>query len=146
MKTESRAQAIDLIQQQIMNNQITDLHQNFDAILENFERLFRQGNMAEVAGFYSDNAMLMPAGCDLIEGHQAIEAYWQEAINMGIRRIKIDLMELEQHGDSATEVSRYTMFDADEAVVDHGKGIMTWKYDGNAWKMHRDIWTSNLIQ
>ncbi|MCU7805360.1 MAG: DUF4440 domain-containing protein [Candidatus Thiodiazotropha sp. (ex Lucinoma borealis)] len=144
MKTESRAQSIELIQEHIMNAQIADLHRVFDAILEKFEHLFRQGNMAEVAGFYSDNAMLLPAGSDLIEGRQAIEAYWQEALDMGIRRIKIDLMELEQHGESATEVSRYTMFDAEEAVVDHGKGIMIWKYEGNAWKMHRDIWTSNL--
>lgn len=127
-----------------MNTQISDLHQDFDAIVENFEHLFRQGDMAGVAGFYSDNAMLLPAGSDLIEGRQAIEAYWQEAIGTGIRSIKIDLMELEQRGDLATEVSRYTMLDAKEAVVDHGKGIMIWKHDGNAWKMHRDIWTSNL--
>ena len=126
-----------------MNTQTTDLHREFDAILENFEELFRQGDMAEIAGFYSDNAMLLPVGSDFIQGRQAIEAYWQEAVHMGIRRIKIDLMELEQHGDSATEVSRYTMFDAEESILDQGKGIMIWKYDGNAWKMHRDIWTSN---
>ncbi|MCG8488330.1 MAG: DUF4440 domain-containing protein [Chromatiales bacterium] len=126
-----------------MNNQITDLHRDFDTIMDNFERLFSDGNMAEVAGFYSDNAMLMPVGSDLVKGRQAIEAYWQEAVDMGIRRIKIDLMELEQHGDSATEVSRYTMFDAEDVVVDHGKGIMIWKHNGQAWKMHRDIWTSN---
>lgn len=59
-----------------------------------------------VAGFYSDNAMLLPAGSDFIQGREAIEAYWQEAVDMGVKSIKIDLMELEQHGDSATEVSR----------------------------------------
>jgi ketosteroid isomerase-like protein len=127
-----------------MNTQVTDLQRDFDGIMQDFERMFSQGDMAEVAGFYSDNAMLLPAGSDLIEGREAIESYWQEAVDMGIRRIKIDLMELEQHGDSATEISRYTMFDADETVVDHGKGIMIWKHDGSAWKMHRDIWTSNL--
>ncbi|MCG7972675.1 MAG: DUF4440 domain-containing protein [Candidatus Thiodiazotropha taylori] len=126
-----------------MNTQLTDLHQEFDTIMHNFQRLFSDGEMSEVARFYSDNAMLMPVGSDLVKGRQAIEAYWQEAVDMGIRHIRIDLMELEQHGDSATEVSRYTMFDADEAVVDHGKGIMIWKHDGKAWKMHRDIWTSN---
>jgi hypothetical protein len=55
-------------------------------------------------------------------------------------------MELEQHGDTASEVSRYTMLDSDDAVIDQGKGIMIWKYDGDAWRMHRDIWTSNLVQ
>lgn len=126
-----------------MNTQISDLRRDFDGIMHNFERLFRQGDMARIAAFYSDNAMLLPAGSDLIEGRQAIESYWQEAVEMGISGIKIDLMELEQHGDSATEISRYTMFDAEEAVIDQGKGIMIWKHDGNDWKMHRDIWTSN---
>jgi ketosteroid isomerase-like protein len=73
--------------------------------MEDFERLFKQGNMVKVAEFYSENAMLLPAGSDLIEGRQAIEAYWHKAVDMGIRSIKIDLVELEQHGDSATEVS-----------------------------------------
>ncbi|MES9942401.1 MAG: nuclear transport factor 2 family protein [Candidatus Thiodiazotropha sp. 6PLUC2] len=126
-----------------MNTQITDLHQDFDAIMARFERLFSQGDLAEVAAFYSDNAMLLPTGSDFIKGRQAIEDYWQEAVDMGIRSIKIDLVELEQHGDSATEISRYTMLDANDAVVDHGKGIMIWKYDGGAWKMHHDIWSSN---
>ena len=105
-----------------MNTQIADLHRDFDAIVENFENQFRQGNLPGVAGFYSDNAMLLPAGSDFIEGRDAIEAYLQEAVDMGIKSIKIDLIELEQQGDCATEVSRYTMFDAEETVVDHGKG------------------------
>jgi ketosteroid isomerase-like protein len=75
-------------------------------IMEDFERLFKQGNMVKVAEFYSENAMLLPAGSDLIEGRQAIEACWHKVVDMGIRSIKIDLMELEQYGDSATEVSR----------------------------------------
>ncbi|MBV2090977.1 MAG: nuclear transport factor 2 family protein [Candidatus Thiodiazotropha sp. (ex Ctena orbiculata)] len=126
-----------------MTTQITDIKLSFGSIVENFERSFKQGNMADLAAFYSDNAMLLPSGSDVIEGRQAIEAYWQHAIDMGIKSIRIDLMELEQHGDSATEVSHYTMFDGEESVVDQGKGIMIWKYDGSAWKMHRDIWTSN---
>jgi len=126
-----------------MNTQITDLHQDFDAIVENFENAFRQGNMSEVAGFYSDDAMLLPTGSDFVKGREAIEAYWQEAVDMGIKSIKIDLIELVQQGDSATEVSRYTMFGEGDTVIEHGKGIMIWKYEGNTWKMHRDIWTSN---
>jgi ketosteroid isomerase-like protein len=129
-----------------MSHYISDLHQDFYVIMEEFERLYKLGNMTEIAAFYSNNAMLLPAGSDLIEGRKAIEAFWQEAVEMGIRSIKIDLMELEQHGDSAIEVSRYTMFDGEESVVDQGKGIMIWKHDGSSWKMHRDIWTSNSTQ
>jgi ketosteroid isomerase-like protein len=129
-----------------MSTQIPDLQQDFHSIVKNFENQFSQGNISEVANFYSKNAMLLPAGSDFIEGRQAIEAYWQQALDMGIKSIRIDIMELEQHGDTASEVSRYTMLDSDDAVIDQGKGIMIWKYDGDAWRMHRDIWTSNLVQ
>ena len=129
-----------------MNTQIPDLQQDFHSIMKNFENQFSQGNLSEVAGFYSENAMLLPAGSDFIEGRQAIEAYWQQALDMGIKSIRIDMMELEQHGDMATEISRYTMLDAEGELIDQGKGIMIWKYDGDAWRMHRDIWTSNLVQ
>ena len=129
-----------------MSTQIPNLQQDFHSIMKNFENLFSQGNLSEVANFYSKNAMLLPAGTDFIEGRGAIEAYWQQALDMGIKSIRIDMMELEQHGNMATEVSRYTMLDAAGELIDQGKGIMIWKYDGDAWRMHRDIWTSNLAQ
>ena len=68
------------------------------------------------------------------------------AINMGVKSIKLDIIEVEQHGDTAIEMSRYTLRSADGQVIDQGKGVVIWKYVDGAWRMHRDIWNSSIAQ
>jgi hypothetical protein len=63
-----------------------------------------------------------------------------------IKHIKLDPVEVEQHGDTAIEVSYYTMRSADDQVIDHGKGIVIWKHEDDIWMLHRDIWTSSIAQ
>ncbi len=90
--------------------------------------------------------MLLPAGFDFVRGRQDIKEFWQSAINMGIKYIKIDIIEVEQHDDTAIEMSNYTLGGPDKQVIDAGKGIVIWKNTGDAWKMYRDIWNSSLDQ
>ncbi|MBL1275702.1 MAG: DUF4440 domain-containing protein [Ectothiorhodospiraceae bacterium] len=115
-------------------------------LIENFESTFSRGDTADLAEFYTDNGMLLPAGSDFIQGKQDIEAYWQLAIEMGIKNVKLDLIELEQHGDTAIEMSKYLMSSADGQVIDQGKGIAIWKCEDGVWKMHRDIWNSSIVE
>ena len=115
-------------------------------LVEQFESTFARGDAAEIADWYTDNGMLLPEGSDFVKGKPDIEAFWQEAIDLGIKHIKLDLLEVEQHGDTAIEVSYYTMRSADDELIDHGKGIVIWKFEGDTWKLHRDIWTSNIAQ
>ena len=56
-----------------MTKQITDIHEIIHALAENFESTFGQGDTAGVADFYTDSAMLLPAGSDFIQGKQDIE-------------------------------------------------------------------------
>lgn len=127
-----------------MTLQTTDIHTAIRTLAENFAAVFGRGDAAAVAGFYSDSGMLLPSGIDFVQGKRDIEAFWQEAMDMGMRNAKIDVLEVEQHGDTAIEVGKYTLSDADNQVMDHGKGIVIWKYQEGGWKMHRDIWTSSI--
>ena len=129
-----------------MTTSTSDIHLVIRTFVESFESTFTSGDAAAIADFYTDNAMLLPAGSDFIQGKRDIEAYWQAAIDMGIKNIKLDLLELEQHGDTAIEMSKYTMSSADDHIIDQGKGIVIWKYEGGAWKLHRDIWNSSIAQ
>lgn len=112
-------------------------------LVELFESTFAGGDTTEIAQWYTEQAMLMPAGADFVKGRQEIKAFWQSAIDIGIRRIKLDLVEAEQHGNTAIEVSYYTMWNANDQMIDKGKGMVVWKWRGDTWKLHRDIWTSN---
>ncbi len=112
-------------------------------LVEQFESTFAHGDAAEIAQWYTDDAMMMPAESDFVKGRQEIEAFWQAAMDIGIKRLKLDLIEVEQHGDTVIEVSYYTMWSASEQLIDRGKGMVVWKWRGDTWKLHREIWTSN---
>ena len=124
----------------------SDIHSAIHALIENFESTFSRGDSADIADFYTDNGMLLPPESDLVQGKRDIKAFWQAAIDMGIKNVKLDIVEVEQHGDTAIEMSKYTLSSADDNLIDQGKGIVIWKYEGGAWKLHRDIWNSSIAQ
>ena len=123
-----------------------DIHSAIHALIENFESTFSRGDSADIADFYTDNGMLLPPESDLVQGKRDIKAFWQAAIDMGIKNVKLDIVEVEQHGDTAIEMSKYTLSSADDNLIDQGKGIVIWKYESGAWKLHRDIWNSSIAQ
>ena len=129
-----------------MTAQPSDIHTTIKSLAENFESTFESGDAAKIAEFYTDNGMLLPAGSNFVKGKQAIKEYWQAAIDMGIKSIKLDIIEIEQHDDTAIEMSAYTLSGIDDQVIDSGKGIVIWKNKGGVWKLHRDIWNSSLGQ
>jgi len=47
-------------------------------------------------------------------------------------------------GDTVFEVGKYTLFGEGDQVLDNGKYIVIWKKDGEQWKLHRDIFNSNM--
>lgn len=80
------------------------------------------------------------------KGKQAIEAFWQGVMDMGIKNAKLDIVEVEQHGDTAIEMGQYTLSSADDQVMDTGKYVVIWKHEDGTWKLQRDIWNSSLAQ
>ena len=129
-----------------MTTQKSEIHSKIRAITDRFESTFSAGDLNKISEFYSENGMLLPSGFDFVIGRQDINEFWQSAVDMGINYIKIDIIEIEQHDDTAIEMSNYTLSDSDNQVIDSGKGIVIWKNTDGNWKMHRDIWTSSLDQ
>jgi len=129
-----------------MPNQISEIHATISTLSRDFESTFKRGDAADIADFYTENGILLPAGSDFIRGKQNIKDYWQIAIDTGIKSIKLDIIEVEQRDDIAIEMSKYTLYSSDDQEIDQGKGIVVWKYVNNAWKLHRDIWNSSVAQ
>ncbi len=129
-----------------MTYHLPSIKETIGSLYENFESAFAQGNVESISEFYTESAMLVPPESDLVQGKESIAAFWQTAIDMGIKSVKLDLLEIEQHGDTAIEVGRYTMMAENNDVIDHGKGIVIWKFENGHWKLHRDMWNTSLTQ
>ncbi len=112
-----------------------------------FAEIFARGDAAGIAALYTPDARLMPPGAPFMRGTDAIEAFWQGAMKMGIKTATLETIEVESSGgDLATEIGQFTLgMDAPGGgrVEQSGKYIVLWKRDGGVWKLHADIWNGN---
>jgi uncharacterized protein (TIGR02246 family) len=111
---------------------------------QKFMDTFARGDAAGMARLYTSNGQLLPANSDFVTGSAAIERFWGGAMGMGIKSARLETVELEDHGDTALEVGKYSLGGEGGQTLDQGKYVVVWKTEGGEWKLHRDIWTSSM--
>ena len=122
----------------------TGIRDAIAAANEGFMAAFNGGDAAGVAALYTEGAQLLPPNADVMAGREAIQAFWQGAMDMGIQSAQLEIVEVEGHGDTAIEVSKYTLCGESGQVLDQGKYIVIWKRESGQWKLHRDIFNSSM--
>ena len=93
---------------------------------------------------YTADARAFPPGMDIINGRDAIQKLWQGVIDSGVKSAELTTTDVESQGNVAHEVGNYAMKDASGKVLDRGKYIVIWKRDQGTWRLHRDIWNTNI--
>ena len=109
-----------------------------------FVAAFNAGDGAGVASLYSEDAALFPPGGERVDGRAGIEAFWQGAIDAGMKLDELKTIEVDYHGDLAGEVGSFILsVPGDSGVTKvHGQYIVNWKRTGHTWQLHRDIWNT----
>jgi uncharacterized protein (TIGR02246 family) len=121
-----------------------DVRDQIAAANEQFEAAVARADAAGLAALYTENGQLLPPNADAQTGREAIQAVWQSVLDMGIKKAKLEIVEVEDLGDTAIEVSRYKLFGAEGQMLDKGKYIVIWKKEDQQWKLHRDIFNSSM--
>jgi uncharacterized protein (TIGR02246 family) len=109
-----------------------------------FVEAFNSGDAAGVAALYTAEGQLLPGNSDFVTGTQAIQEFWQGAMDMGIKSAKLETIEVEGMGKMAYEVGKYQLFVEGGQMLDQGKYIVVWKQIDGEWKLHRDIWNTSM--
>ncbi|MGI8784740.1 MAG: YybH family protein [Acidobacteriota bacterium] len=122
---------------------IGDTRSQIEAANKEFMSAFKRGDAAAVASLYTAQGQLLPAHSDFVTGAAAIRAFWQGALDLGLKDAFLETVEVEAHGDTAIEVGRYKLLASGGAVADTGKYLVVWKNESRTWKLHRDIWTTS---
>ena len=102
-----------------------------------------KGDGAGLAALYAADGQVLPAGSDPIRGSDAIQKFWQGALDSGIASVWLTTIDIFGHGPTATEVGQYELRDKAGKVIDHGKYIVVWRHEGGKWKLLRDMFSTN---
>jgi uncharacterized protein (TIGR02246 family) len=111
--------------------------------IAHFTEAFRRGDAAGAAAVYTSDGQVLPPNHEFVTGRQAIQAFWQGAMDMGIKVVTLDTVEVEGLGQTAYEVGTFTLQGAEGQVLDAGKYVVIWKQEAGQWKLHRDIFNSS---
>lgn len=98
-----------------------------------FTTALERGDAAGACAVYADGARLVAPSAELIEGRDAIEAYWQAGVDTGIQRLELEALDVIRGAALACEVGRYalrlvpetggTVFEAGTYVLVHEQQV-----------------------
>jgi uncharacterized protein (TIGR02246 family) len=128
---------------QAPDKEVPPARKAIEAANEQFMAAFAAHDAAALAGFYTEDAKLMPPNSPVLEGRAAIQAFWQPVFDMGIDSALLEIVEVDALGNTAVEVSHFWLYTADGQVADYGKYMIEWKRARGQWYLHRDIWNTS---
>lgn len=121
-----------------------DVTAEIAAANETFMAAFSAGDAAGVAAMYTDDAVLYPPNSEALVGPEAIVGFFQGAMDAGIVRAILETTEALGMGDMAVEVGKVTLLGADGGTIDRASFMVLWKRTADGWRLHRDIYNSDL--
>jgi uncharacterized protein (TIGR02246 family) len=109
-----------------------------------FSAAAAKGDGAALAALYAPDGQVMPARSEPIRGTEAIQKFWQGALDSGVAAIGLKTTDVFGHGPTATEVGEYELRDKAGKLLDHGKYIVVWRHADGNWKLLRDMFSTNV--
>ena len=103
------------------------------------ESSFQKGDVEAIAQVYAEDAEWYMPEAPVLEGRSAIRQAWQANVGSGGNRLRVEVAEVEERGDRAHEVGRFTISGPDGAVLAAGKQIVIWARQSGEWKTRRGI-------
>lgn len=118
-----------------------------EAGIEIIEKV-RNGDAAGLAAMYTEDAVILPPNMEKVSGRTAIEEFWAIGISqMGLKFSEFRTEERIVSGDFIISIGSYTLTiqpAGQKPVEDKGKMIVIWKQTAEGWRVHRDMWNSNM--
>jgi ketosteroid isomerase-like protein len=104
---------------------------------------FKKGDSAAVAGLYTPDAWILPPNMETVKG-SAIAGFWGGFMKMGVKDLKLITDDVAGNKDQLVETGRYEIIGDGNKTMDKGKYVVAWQPSNGEWKLHRDIFNSDM--
>lgn len=121
----------------------SNIQSDIRQMVEEFESAFANADAAGIASLYTDDAVVLPPGSEIVQGRQNIQQFWQSVLDLGIKKVKLEILEVEQISDTIIEMGSASLLGEESQVLDKGKYIVIWKQQNGQLRIRRDIFNSN---
>ena len=110
-----------------------------------FGSMVSKGDSVGLASLYTSDAKLMAPNMPTAIGRNAIQSAFAGLFAaMGTPGLTLTTNDVWGTEELVTEVGTYTMTDKTGKEIDKGKYIDLWKMEDGKWKLHRDIFNSDM--
>ena len=100
-----------------------------------------KGDIECAAMYYTENAIYIGPNMKPLVGRDEIKA---GMVDDGATLLTLQSDQIEAFGNTANELGTYTTTTRDGEQLDIGSYVVVWKKTGDGWKLHWDIFNSNL--
>jgi uncharacterized protein (TIGR02246 family) len=111
---------------------------------DQFAKAFNTGDIAAVAAHYTEDAVVLPPGAEMVMGRNAILTFWKSSAEQ-IGDIKLTAVDVKPLGNNvAREIGTFSL--RTKGAQPHqvtGKYVVVWEKVGTDWKLATDIWNTN---
>jgi ketosteroid isomerase-like protein len=109
------------------------------------EDAFQAGRADAIAHTYAADAERFVPEFPVVRGRPAIEQDWKTVVGKGGNRLRVEIAEVEQAGDRAHEIGRFTISAPDGDVLAAAKYLVIWERQADGeWKARRDIFNWDI--
>ena len=110
-----------------------------------FGSMISKGDSVGLASLYTSDAKFMMPNMPTASGRSGVQTGFAGLFSaMGTPGLTLTANEVWGTEELVTEVGSYTMTDKTGKEIDKGKYIDLWKMEDGRWKLHRDIFNSDM--
>ena len=110
-----------------------------------FGSMVSKGDSSGLASLYTSDAKFMVPNMPTASGRNAVQSAFAGLFAaIGTPNLTLTTNDIWGTEELITEVGSYTMTDKTGKEIDKGKYIDLWKMEDGKWKLHRDIFNSDM--
>ncbi|MFS1523747.1 YybH family protein [Microbulbifer sp. 2304DJ12-6] len=124
-----------------------DLEAEIRAIDAKVQQLQNTGDAASIAKMYAHDGVRLPPDGSRIEGREAIQKSFQDAVDVGVTNVKLELTDVNGQGDIAWSIGTYSIdVPTGENEISTFTGNYTIVYESDSdgvWRIRVDTWNDD---